>query len=348
MKKVITTSVVFLLLLYFSGCSYLAVMFTKGKQISYHQSELSLEANKYFWENFHKGNYDSLETIINKLTQSYIENPSDLRTAAHLGFAHIWALAERQRIENLQPDIIDHIVLSQKYFSEAYTLNDNDPRILGFLADTKIIAGTIFDDPKLVVEGYFNGKKSISEWSQFNGFTIGYVMSNQDKNSDRYDEAIEWQWQTIEDCMCESIDRRNPDLKRTAMLVKASKDPMIYRACWNSWIAPHNWEGFFLNFGDMLVKKGDFRMALKMYEAVKLSDNFDEWYLKDVLQKRIENVYSNYMDFNKPVDDKKLIGKNVMMFNSEFSCMSCHRMGETEFTKYGYKPPGDEYYFLKK
>ena len=29
------------------------------------------------------------------------------------------------------------------------------------------------------------------------------------------------------------------------------------RACWNSRIAPHNLEGFFLNMGDMLVKSGD-------------------------------------------------------------------------------------------
>jgi len=29
------------------------------------------------------------------------------------------------------------------------------------------------------------------------------------------------------------------------------------RVCWNSWIAPHNFEGFFLNMGDMLVKSGD-------------------------------------------------------------------------------------------
>ena len=37
------------------------------------------------------------------------------------------------------------------------------------------------------------------------------------------------------------------------------------RVCWNSWIAPHNFEGFFLNFGDMLVKAGQLDTAVTMY-----------------------------------------------------------------------------------
>jgi hypothetical protein len=49
------------------------------------------------------------------------------------------------------------------------------------------------------------------------------------------------------------------------------------RACWNSWIAPHNFEGFFLNMGDMLVKVGDWRTAQKIYANAKLSPDYANW-----------------------------------------------------------------------
>src|SRR5262245_41481476 len=62
------------------------------------------------------------------------------------------------------------------------------------------------------------------------------------------------------------------------------------RVCWNSWIAPHNFEGFFLNFGDMLVKAGEPGLAVSMYANAKLTPDYASWPYRDVLEDRMRNA----------------------------------------------------------
>src|SRR5579871_2575750 len=102
------------------------------------------------------------------------------------------------------------------------------------------------------------------------------------------------------------------------------------RACWNSWIAPYNFEGFFLNMGDMLVKAGDWQTAIIIYRNAELAENYSTWPYKAKLEKRIKNAQNNIAAFNQPNtntysnDDDKTI-----MFNSRFSCMACHQQSTT-------------------
>ncbi len=93
------------------------------------------------------------------------------------------------------------------------------------------------------------------------------------------------------------------------------------RVCWNSWIAPHNFEGFFLNMGDMLVKSGDWQTAQKIYANAKLSREYGSWKFQGVLEDRIKQAQSNVALFNSPNDTPKA----RIMINSEFSCMGCHQ-----------------------
>ena len=67
----------------------------------------------------------------------------------------------------------------------------------------------------------------------------------------------------------------------------------IKGACWNSTIAPHNFEGFFLNFGDMLVKAGEKTKAKKIYKMAKLPESYSYWSYKDILENRIKNIDKN-------------------------------------------------------
>jgi hypothetical protein len=50
------------------------------------------------------------------------------------------------------------------------------------------------------------------------------------------------------------------------------------RPCSNSWIAPHNFEGFFLNMGGMIVKQGDTATARRVYANARLSKTYDAWH----------------------------------------------------------------------
>ena len=83
------------------------------------KSKLSTEANDFFWEQFHLGNYDSIPAILERLTTAYLDNPNDLQTVYHLGFTHFWAVAERQNLEKIPNTMLDHAILAQKYLGEA-------------------------------------------------------------------------------------------------------------------------------------------------------------------------------------------------------------------------------------
>jgi hypothetical protein len=45
---------------------------------------------------------------------AYLENPNDPKLAAHLGFLHIWKIAERARVNDKSPLTPNEIVLSKK------------------------------------------------------------------------------------------------------------------------------------------------------------------------------------------------------------------------------------------
>lgn len=79
-------------------------------------------------------------------------------------------------------------------------------------------------------------------------------MSRLSADSPQFKEGLEWQWLTLDECIGGKIDRANPDY--FSQMSTENKEGRK-RACWNSWIAPHNLEGFFLNMRDMLVKAGD-------------------------------------------------------------------------------------------
>src|SRR6185503_12812995 len=118
---------------------------------------------------------------------------------------------------------------------------------------------------------------------EFNLFTAGYVMSRLPASSPRFKEGLEWEWRNLDVCIGERIDRANPDYAKYMALETRQG---IKRVCWNSWIAPHNLEGFFLNMGDMLVKSGDWQTAQKIYANARLSKTYASWKYPSVLEER--------------------------------------------------------------
>lgn len=314
-----------------SSCTIMVKTFNESKgtpKIS--TSEMSQFANSYFWENFHDANYEKVDSIIFYLMAAYHENKNDLPTVAHLGFSHIWKMSEMTRLSEIDPRIIDDAVLSQKYFGEAYRLNPEDPRILGFLADLKMTNGSISKDYKLSRQGFFDGQKSINQWSSFNYFTIGYLLSNSNKEEKMFQKALEWQWKTLDDCYCEKFDRENPSIKKYLEMEQTETNIKRKRACWNSWVAPHNVEGFYLNMGDMLVKSGDWEKGIKIYNLAKQVPQYNTWVHKDFLERRITNAEQNAINFNT----KGKTDDDIMLVSTSISCAICHQMSDKDKIHY--------------
>jgi hypothetical protein len=304
-----------------AGCSKLAVWSAPDKTPARERTAQAVKADGLFWQTLHSGQYQSISEVLIPLKAAYLQNPTDPVTAAHVGWMHIWRLAERARLDGTPPDpsVTDDAVLARKYFEEAVRLNPGEARYLGFYASLLMAEGTIHQDQKLVRKGYFTMLEAVAAWPEFNYFTAGYGFSAQPRASARFREGLEYQWLNIDLCVGERVDRANPDFTKYMRLV-TTEGPK--RVCWNSWIAPHNFEGFFLNFGDMLVKAGDPETAMKVYRNARYSPEYSSWAYRDVLEDRIRNATENVTAFQQ---DNPPPGAPTIMLRSRFACVGCHQ-----------------------
>jgi hypothetical protein len=302
-----------------AGCSRLAVWSAPAKTPSATRTAAAVEADKLFWATLHGGDYDRIPEALTALKAAYLENPRDAVTAAHVGWMHTWRLGERARQAAVRPEITDDAVLARKYFEEAVRLEPREARYLGFYAGLLMAEGTIHKDEKLVRRGFYTMKDAVAAWPEFNYFTAGYTASGQPVESERFREALELQWLNLDVCTGERVDRANPDYARY-MRLETREGPK--RVCWNSWIAPHNFEGFFLNFGDMLVKAGQPDTAVVMYGNARHAREYPAWPYRAVLEARIRDAAKNVEAFRRsePGPDSA-----TLMGRSTFACMGCHQ-----------------------
>ena len=313
-----------------SACTFMAVQTAPAKPAASTRSEAALRADKLFWQTLHSGDYDAIPRALQAVKGAYLQAPGDATTAAHVGFLHIWRLAESARQEALSPAITDDAVLARKYFQEAVALHPGEARYQGFLASAMLAEAAIHKDEKLTRQGYFTMLDAIDAWPEFNLFTGGYVMSPQPAGSARFKEGLAWQWRTLDECAGTAVDRRTPAFDNY-MALATQAGPK--RVCWNSWIAPHNFEGFFMNMGDMRVKAGDWQTGQKIYANAKLSPDYAQWKFKAVLEERINRAEANVAAFNVAGRGRGAAGSAgsgdaaaVIMNHSRFACMACHQV----------------------
>jgi hypothetical protein len=198
-------------------------------------------------------------------------------------------------------------------------LRPGEARYLGFYASILLAEGNIHKDEKLTRRGYFTLQDSVRAFPEFNLFTAGYTMSGQPWDGDRYREALENMWRNLDVCVGEHVDRANPDYARF-MRLETREGPK--RVCWNGEIAPHNFEGFFLNFGDMLVKNGQVDTARVMYRNATLAREYSTWSYRGVLESRLRDAAANVAAFRAA---NPAPGAPRIMGASRFACVGCHQ-----------------------
>jgi hypothetical protein len=301
------------------GCASIAVATAPTKHAVADTSPAAASADSVFWSTFHAGHYADIGAALEPLQAEYLVHPDDPRTAAHIAFLHIWRASERARLVEPRATVTDDIALARRYFAEAVTLAPKDPRFLGFLAGMTMAEGSIHHDEKLTRTGFFQMNDAVDAWPEFNLFTRGYVMSKLPVEDAKYAGAVEDQWRNLDVCAEAHVDRKNPDF---GPYMRLERRDGWKRACWNSWIAPHNLEGFFLNMGDMVVKEGDPETGRKLYAQARLSKEYGTWPYRDVLERRIAQASENVAMFRAPPKGE---AERQIMSQTAFSCMGCHQ-----------------------
>ena len=295
-----------------ASCGFFAVTFAPDKEAKSSEPGALDYAYAKFWEVFHGGHYDRINEAMIPLKAAYLKNPHDPTLAARIGFLHVWSLSERHRLNDIPPMVTDHATLARKYFEEANKLAPDDARYKGFHSVLLMTEGTIHNDVAMIRKGYFQGLESIRDWPQFNNFTVGYVLSRHPARSERFAEGLEMQWRTLDECLDRSIPRDSLELGSLEGIEDAEHRPEYKRACWNSKSAPYNFQGFFLNFGDMLLKAGESQLARAAYLVAKEHRDFGTWPYQDELLKRLSPQSGHE-------------GDEPLMIDTSYACMACHQ-----------------------
>lgn len=272
-----------------------------------------------FWWAFRDARYDEIPAVHELLAAAYAANPNDPYVALLLGHTHFWKAAERARVGGGGSTMPDHLILAERYLEEAHRLAPDDARIPGWLGGLRLALGTLHNDKRLTRAGYFGLKRAMNEYLEFNGFAFAYPLISQPATSPRIREAVTAMWRTIEACNQEQYDHDHPrfEYQRFARLRTITGRT---RVCWNTPLVPHNMEGFFLHFGDLLLKAGDDEAARAAYEAIRQIPEYGSWRFKSALQERLDYLgeWSRRLRDDDPTNDPSYMLRSVL------SCTGCH------------------------
>jgi len=302
-----------------AGCAEVAIRSAPAKQPRASQSDLAQNATRAFWENFYEARYENIPQVQMLLTAAYLENPNDPRLALLLAHTHLWKVSERARLSPVPPEITDHLILAERYFAEARQLAPDDDRILGWLGSVKLALGTIHRDERVTREGYFMVKGTAAAYPQFADFTLSYTLVGQPHDSSRFTEAVAAMWENLDLCFGHRYDRVRPVLE-WAPVAALRTDSGLASVCWNTALVPHNVEGFFLHFGDVLLKNGQKEAAETTYRFIKTVPEYATWRYKPTLEERLANL-DDWMARLRGADRAN---DPPYMLNSVIACLGCH------------------------
>lgn len=275
---------------------------------------LSEHAARTFWQALEGENYAALPQVKQLLSAAFLTDSSDARAALLLAHAHLWRAAEHGRDERPNPRLVENLMLSQRWFETAARLDPTDARIGGWLGSAKLPLGRLMDDGELVAAAELELQRAVESYPAFNHFTAGYALSTAPPDSRDFQTALTHMRMSISHCsgVAPEEDKPTADLYQSAMIADS--------ACANSDKAPFNYQGFFLNLGDMLVRNGQPEQALAAYRRADEAPGSDLWPYREVLRQRLAAV----------AQDQFVAGATApMMSSSAYACAACHATGQT-------------------
>lgn len=308
------------------GDAWMAVATAPKKKIVRSDSPMAKEAEALFWRTLHGGDYDAVPKTIAALTRAFLVNPNDPDLARRLGFLHAWRILERNRLDTIPDNISESAVLSRYYYEESYQIDPSDIRMMGAVSVIRMLNGLIAHDERLMRDGYFLGIESNRQFPEFNYFTTSAALAIVAHSDPLFKEAVDYQWKLMKSCG--SFDDLKENLSREEF---AKRNPGAKRVCWDSWIAPHNMKGTLLHMGDILVKNGNWRGGVDIYERIRKVQDFENWPMRDFLEERIRNAESNVehfrVDYTSRLQEK--IVRPAMLIHTGYFCVSCHQLKGT-------------------
>lgn len=238
-----------------------------------------------FYVDFGASRYSQADENAAALDAFLEEDPDAADAAVVRGLAHLWHISEFGRDPSQDPaTIFPEASKLMSQFQQARDNNPDDPRVPCWLGLVEIVSGQQISNPELVAQGYATIEEGVEAFPEFNLFCRALAYAPLPASDPDYALAIDAMFETMDLCYGETVDRDNPTIE--PWLDQATSEG-TKRVCWNDAIAPHNAEGFYLFFGDLLVKSGDSATAEILYANAQLIAEYDQWPYKSILEERL-------------------------------------------------------------
>jgi hypothetical protein len=285
----------------------------------------SSEATAAFFRDFHAARYSRAAFHAAALDRAAEQSPTDAALALDRALAHLWHVGEagRDPAQDLAAVARESASLPG-LFQQARVLG-SDPRVDCFLGTTLVSAGKALHDESLVAQGIAALDRGVAAYPEFNLFCRMLAYADYPAADPRFAVALDAAFATLDICFGEPVDRERPEI---AKYLSLATDRGPKRVCWNDEIAPHNAEGFYLYFGDLLVKQGKVELAAIMYTNAKQIREYASWPYKALIEERLGSDLQAraalYAD-DIPSNDPPLAGGTVQR-----ACAYCHAASADE------------------
>ena len=262
-----------------------------------------------FWTAFHEDDHAGIEDARQALDQELAASPAGYTTLLR---AHVdlWELVEVVGRADDQGAKAELAFAALDGFELAEKRNPNDPRIPAWHG--LLVAGLAeaIGDQTMYQEGLDEIEMAATTEGgrTVGGFTRMSVLARNPASDPRFEEGVEATWAMVELCMGGPIDRDDPEVTGLP----------IAKACRNTDITPHTWEGFWLSAGDVLAKAGRREIAEALYRNAELSGDFADWRYAPELQERLADLDARIAAYHDadPANDPPLGASNF--------CNGCH------------------------
>ncbi len=261
------------------------------------------------------GEQEKVTEVIADVDDAVTKDPSDGRSTFYSAIMRFWQLGEEIDLPANAADELAEAQTMIDRFRSAQAMLPNDDRAPAFGGLAKVIIGNIVGDTKMHSEGIGDIEKGIQIFPSYSHFLRALASAESPADSDDF-QAVLPEMQAVLDA-CGLGNAASGQMKYLAGPL-----PSALRPCNDEGIVPHVWEGFLLNYGDMLLKAGKGADAARaMYEGAKLSPRFDRWPFAAALQDRIDHADERaalYADGDASNDPK-------LWMQDGHICTGCHQ-----------------------
>jgi hypothetical protein len=260
------------------------------------------------------GAQDQVTQLIADVDDAVAKNPSDGRAMLYSAIMRFWQLGEEIDLPPTSAEELTLVKTMIDRFRKAQSMLPNDDRAPAFGGLAKVIIGKATSDSSMQAEGLSDIDHGIQIFPVYSNFLRALASAESPPGSDDFAAVMPHLQAAVDDC----------GVQDSAGKFKYIDGPLPaeQRACNDVGIVPHVWEGFFINYGDLLLKAGKGADAARAaYEGVKLAPRFDKWPFASALQDRIDHVADRaalYAD-SDPSNDPKI------WMQDGHICTGCHQ-----------------------